>query len=63
MDFDQWTLIAYVAVFGQGMGTQSYPPFKSFKPILLRKDNKIGFYIATNVPYLCSTKGDVEGKP
>jgi hypothetical protein len=51
-DIDQWTWIANVTVSGQGIGTPSYLPLKSFEPILLRKYNKIGFYIATNGPYL-----------
>lgn len=63
LDIDQWTWIANVTVLGQGMSTPSYLPIKSFKPILLRKYNKIGFYIATAGLYRRSTNGDVEGKP
>ena len=51
LDIDQWTLIANVTVLGEGVSTPSYLPIKSFKPILLHKYNKIGFYIATNGPY------------
>ena len=63
LDIDQWTWITNVTVLGQRMSTPSYLPVKSFKPILLRKYNKIGFCIATDGPHRRSTKGDVEGKP
>ena len=58
-----WTWWANVTVAGQGMGEPSYLPARSFEPILLRRSQTMGFYLATDGPWLLASKGETEGKP
>ena len=54
----RWTRVASLTVQGQGSGGPTYIPEGAFDPILIRRNARQAFYIASNGPYLRASEGE-----
>lgn len=62
-DISHWKLHANVTVRGNGLDQPTYFPKNGFDPILVRRNKRMAFYIATDGPYMRVSKGKSEGAP
>ena len=64
-DLSKWTWWANVTVQGMGLGNPTILEQRSFEPIIVKKQTKLGIYLttSTNGAIMRLSKGEVEGRP